>query len=117
MSAIEVKMRSKMIVYLFLIVLCNHVILSSADSNNPSLQQELHGVPALTGLYSNKNDPEGSKYILKQGQKGRRGGAHGGGGSANMDRSRHGPRNTVQSKHAKSFSVIYVSFFLLLFAF
>ncbi|KAF5793102.1 hypothetical protein HanRHA438_Chr09g0425861 [Helianthus annuus] len=110
-------MRSNMVVYLFFIFICTRIVLSSAGSNNPTLQQEVHGVEeALTGLNSNINEPDGSKYTLKEGEKGGRGGAHAGGGDADVDRSRHVPRNIVPSKRIVSFSVTFGSFFLLLFA-
>ncbi|KAM0033327.1 hypothetical protein Hdeb2414_s0016g00484931 [Helianthus debilis subsp. tardiflorus] len=111
-------MRSNMVVYLYFIFIFTRLVLSSAGSNNPTLQQEVHGVEeALTGLNSNINEPIGSKYTLKEGEKGGRGGAHGGGGGdADVDRSHHVPRNMVASKRIVSFSITFGSFFLLLFA-
>ncbi|MFS7971254.1 hypothetical protein Hanom_Chr09g00830581 [Helianthus anomalus] len=108
-------MRSNMVVYLFFIFICTRLVFRSAGSNNPTLQQEVHGVEAMPGLNSNINEPDESKYTLKEGG---RGGAHGGGGGgdADVDRSRHVPRNIVQSKRIVSFSITFGSFILLLFA-
>ncbi|KVI06092.1 hypothetical protein Ccrd_015562 [Cynara cardunculus var. scolymus] len=105
-------MRSTIIAYLLILFLSDQARSCSVVDNSPSIQQRFHGVDCLR---SNENElKHGSEYNIKQGQKARQIPT---GGSVNMNRHRHAPRNKAPLKLKRSFTISFGPCFLLLFAF